>query len=132
MGGLAVDARQGEDAAQCGPDARRPGDREGGARDDRPAFAGRSISASTRHSRLRLVDEDRRDEEDAHHDQEHRADVGQRVLVLAQRAAELGSGQAEQDEDGRERGDKEKAGDQDPAPVRIADLAGLTPVITER
>ena len=53
-------------------------------------------------------------------------------LVLAQLAAEGGRREAQEDENGRERGDEQEAGRQDLAPVGVRELVGLKPVIADR
>ena len=65
----------------AGPGARRPGDREGGAGDDRSAAAGALEQRLDPPLAVQAVHEHRPDEEDAHHDQEDGADVRQEVLV---------------------------------------------------
>ena len=87
-----------------------------------PPLPARSISASTRHSRLSRHDEEAGDEEHAHDDDQDPGDVGEQVAVLAQRLADAGRREAEEDEDRREGGDEEQAGDDHPAPVGALEL----------
>ena len=124
---LALDPGERQHAAKRRPDARRPGDRERGAGDDRTAAPGPREQRLDVPLAVQAVDEHRRDEQHAHHDQQHRADVGQELLVLAKPAAQRGRREAEQDEDGGERRDEQQARGQHLAPVGAGELVGLEP-----
>jgi hypothetical protein len=124
---LPIESREGEDPAQRGADAGRPGDREGGAGDDRTALARAGEQGVDVPFPVQPFDVHRGDEQHAHRDQEDRADVGEQVLVVAQRLPERRSGQPEQDEDRREGEDEEEARRQDAAPISLLDLADADP-----
>jgi hypothetical protein len=70
-------------------------------------------------------DEHARDEEHAHRDDQQARDLVQQFAVFAQRLADTGGGEAEEDEDRREGGDEKQAWDQHPPPRAALELAGL-------
>ena len=111
-----------EDRAQGRADAGRPGDREGGAGDDRAALSGPLEERVDVPLAVEPGDEERGDEEDPHRDDQRRRDLGQRLLVILEEGAEAGGGQSEEDEDRREAGDEEQARDQDPAPAGVVEV----------
>src|SRR5215218_511983 len=117
----------GEDRSQGRTDAGGPGDREGGAGDDRAAFARPGQEGVDVPLAVEAGDEERGDEEDAHGDDQDPGNLRQQLLVVLEGRAEAGRGQTEEDEDRREAGDEEEAGAEDPAPAGVVELARRDP-----
>ena len=110
----------GEDRAEGGADARRPGEGEGGAGDQRAAGAG------ARHQHVRpplaveLRHERREHEQHAEGDDDRAGDLVERPAAVLQRRAERGGGHAQRHEDDGEGQAEDDRGHQDAAEALLA------------
>ncbi len=67
-------------------------------------------------------DEERGDEQHPHQDDQGSGDLVEQFPVIVEGRADLGGGQAEQDEDRGEAGNEDRGGNQYPAPVVLFEL----------